>query len=296
MARHWRFQNWVTTTSHKPLEKLAQLGYNDQMVLTHADGLVARTPEDAEQARAAGYVQCATTKSQNGGMMSRGLPCQFYISPEAQSAVIDKGGGYYTCPVCAQSHDLLHELPWHGVSYDEGIVNQRADQAANGWQVGGGTRIGLGMDAQAQIGENLVESLHEIPGYGPITWWHQGGATANSPLDGATKDWGVEVKTLGYDAIHHRFVPGRPREKEDKNQHAADMGKLGVLGVLVLLDYRRSVADIYVQEFPSEKGVGAFRSHNGQHLVKEVPFKNPLMDPHDPQPHSEGLNNSGMPF
>lgn len=263
------------------------------MLLTQADGIVARSPQEAEQAAAAGYVQCATHADNLRGRK----PCQFYISPEAQSAITDKGGGYYTCPRCVQSHDLLHELPWHGVDPEEAEQNQRDDMRQRGWHAGGGTRIGLGMDVQAQIGENLVAQMGEIPGYGPIVWWHHGGSTAASPLDGATKDWGIEVKTLGYDALHHRFVPGRVTEKNEKNAHAEDMGKLGVLGVLVLLDYRRSVADVYIQEFPLERGVGTFRSHTGQHLVKEVPFRNPLMDPHDPTPHTQfGSVNPATPF
>jgi hypothetical protein len=265
------------------------------MILTRDDGIVARTPQDAEQAEAVGYVKCDTFKD---SLKSRqgSPPCNFFISPEAQSAV-EQAGGYYTCPICQQSHDLLHHLPWHGVPEDE--FDQRAFTA------GGGTRIGLGLDVQSQIGENLVEQLGEIPGYGPITWWHAGGSTAASPLDGATEEWGIEVKTLGYDAMHHRFIPGRVKEKNDKNKHALDMGKKGVLGVLVLLDYRRSVADIFVREYPVvagnsqglyDKGIGAFRSHQGQHLVKEVPFKNPLMDPHDPSPTVKGVEDQEMPF
>jgi len=264
-------------------------------ILTHDDGLVARTPLDAEQAEAAGYVKCPTYKSQQGG--NRGQPCQFYISPEAQSS-LQQNGGYFTCPSCQQSNDLLHELPWHGVTDEEEIYrNEQRDQSRNNWHAGGGTRIGLTMDEQAQIGEDLVENLGEIPGYGPITWWHQGGSTAPSPLDGATAEWGIEVKTLGYDATHHRFVPGRPKEKIDKNDQASQLGKKGILGVLVLLDYRRSVADIFVKEYPlAEGGVKAFRSSQKgvERLVAEVPFRNPLMDPHSPSPSVN--TGQDMPF
>lgn len=267
------------------------------MILKPEDGMIARSPEDAQQAEAAGYVQCATPFDSR-----RGEPCSFYISPETQSD-LQHGGGYYTCPRCLHSHDFLHEMPWHGVLEDEMTNAQRNEFAA-----GGGTRIGLNMDVQGQIGEDLVYNLGEIPGYGPITWWHDGGSTAASPLDGATADWGLEIKTLGYDATHHRFVPGRAREKAHKNEMAIQMGKKGILGVLVLLDYRRSVADIYVQEYPFSfddqgtlaKGVGAFRTNTGQHLVKEIPFKNPLMDPHDPSPKTSyaPVNDQGeeMPF
>lgn len=257
-------------------------------ILTHDDGLVARSPLEAEQAEAAGYVKCATQKAGKSGVGVRaGQPCQFHISPEAQSSLQDNGG-YYTCPACQHSHDFLHELPWHGVADEDEIrENQAQDQQANQWKAGGGTRIGLRMDEQAQIGEDLVENMKEIPGYGPITWWHQGGASANAPLDGATAQWGVEVKTLGYDATHHRFVPGRVKEKTEKNEEAERLGKKGVLGVLVMLDYRRSVADIFVKEYPLEEGgVKAFRSSQAgtEHLVKEIPFRNPLLDPHNPSP------------
>lgn len=261
-------------------------------ILTKEDGLIARTPQDAEQAVAAGYSKCPTSKN---SLLKGGPPCAFHISPETQSS-LQNSGGYFTCPSCQQSHDFLHELPWHGVR-DEAEIrdNQERDQHANEWHAGGGTRIGLTMAAQAQIGEDLVANMGEIPGYGKITWWHDGGATMPSPLDGATAEWGIEVKTLGYDAKHHRFVPGRPKEKEDKNAAAAQLGAKGVLGVLVLLDYRRSVADIYVKAYPLEQGVGAFRSSGGaEHLVKEVPFRNPLLDPHDPSPQVQHDNE--MPF
>lgn len=261
-------------------------------ILTKDDGLLAKTPQDAEQAEAAGYMKCPTAKNSMRG----GQPCQFYISPEAQSSL--QNTGYYTCPSCQHSHDLLHELPWHGVT-DEDEINQnmQRDQAQNNWHSGGGTRIGIPMQAQAQIGEDLVENMGSLPGYGAITWWHQGGATTNSPLDGATQDWGIEVKTLGYDATHHRFVPGRVKEKTDKNEQAEQMGKKGILAVLVLLDYRRSVADIYVKEQPFDQGgVKAFRSgqKGSEHLIKEVPFRNPLLDPHDPSPAVE--HDEEMPF
>jgi hypothetical protein len=254
-------------------------------LLSKQDGIVAASPEDAANAEAAGYTKCYTMKSFMGGLY-RGRPCPFWLSPETVSAVTQKSGGYYSCPSCGQSHDLLHELAWHGIAEEEAVENQRQDAAQLGFQVGGGTRIGLSMQEQAEIGENLIESLGELPGYGPITWWHQGGATAQSPLDGATKDWGIEVKAIGYDAKHHRFVPGRVKEKDEKNAQAQEMGKLGVLGVLVLLDYRRSVADIYVREYPIDRGVGAFRSNSANHLVAEVPFKNPLHDPHSVSPHT----------
>lgn len=248
------------------------------------DGYVQQLPQEAAQLEAAGYIRCYNNQYTANGRLRQPTVCPFWISPEGQEFVKDKMGGYYTCPMCHQSYDLLHELPWHGADYDEASRNQHADQQEHSWNSGGGTRIGLPMKEQAQIGEDLVTQMGEIPGYGPITWWHPGGALSKSPLDGSTQEWGIEVKTIGYDAIHHRFIPGRPQEKGEKDGMAREMGKKGVLGILVLLDYRRSVADIFVREYPLERGVGAFRSGTGNHLVREVTFKNPLIDPHDPSP------------
>lgn len=220
--------------------------------------------------------------------------CDFWIDPQALARV-SNSSGYFTCPKCHHSYDLLEELPWHGPEHD---YNEP-------FAAGGGTRIGIPMQDQAQIGENLIEHMGELPGYGPITWWHPGGALSNSPLDGAVKDWGIEVKTIGYDALHHRFIPGREKEKADKNQQAAEMGLKGVLGVLVLLDYRRDVADIYVKEMPLEpwtngrgmviQGVAAFRKNSAQRLVAEVPFQNPYKDPNNPAPATY-TESEPMPF
>jgi hypothetical protein len=263
-------------------------------ILTADDGLVAKTPEEQQTLQAAGYQQCYGTRSNLGNR-----PCDFHVSPEAQAHITDKGG-YFTCPRCLMSHDLLHDLPWHGATREESEQAIEQDQENSGWKAGGGTRIGIGMREQAQLGEDLVTNLKELPGYGPITWVHPGGAISPSPLDMATKEWGIEVKTLGYDATHHRFVPGRPKEKEDKNAMAAAKGYRGVLGILVLLNYRTSKADIYAQEFPIEQGVSAFRSGSpgSQHLVAEVPFNNPFMDPAHPAPHGPNtqVQNEPIPF
>jgi hypothetical protein len=285
-------------------------------LLTSADGVDQRKFPDVSQLEAAGYHRCYTNNwkkipGPNGTKVN--VPCPFWLSPETIEMVKDKMGGYYTCPVCVRSYDLMHDMEWHGVPEQYAADPQ--------FSAGGGTRIGILMTEQAQIGEDLVEHIGNLGDYGPITWWHQGGAATNSPLDGATQDWGIEVKTIGDDAMHHRFVPGRAKEKTDKNAMAEQMGKQGVLGVLVMLDYRRSVADIYVKEMPFAghqmpgpgaaaqltNGIAAFRSNapGVLHLVKEVPFSNPLVDPHSPTPHvqtgdspfsEQNQAGEGMPF
>jgi hypothetical protein len=251
-------------------------------ILTPDDGRVAQTPEEAQVLQAKGYQQCYGTHAKRPG-----VPCDYHIAPEAQEYVKDKGG-YYTCPRCYQSHDLMHDLPWHG-SQSEDIQD---------FSAGGGTRIGLSLKDQSQIGEDLVQELGEreggLPNYGPITWVHPGGSISQSPLDMATNEWGIEIKTLGYDAIHHRFIPGRPKEKLAKNRMAIARGLKGILGILVVLNYRNSLADIYVREYPVDitagTGIGAFRSMNGMHLLSEIPFKNPYSDPNHPAPTTANPN------
>ncbi len=247
------------------------------MILRPADGTLGTSGQE-QQLQAAGYHKCY-------GRMPKGQPCPYWLSPQTVASV-EQAGGYYTCPTCRMSFDLLEHLPWHGVTEE----NHDREQ----FEAGGTTRIGLGLTDQGQIGEDLIRDMGQLPGYGPITWWHEGTAGTPSPLDGATAEWGIEVKTLGYDARHHRFIPGRTSEKQAKNAMAAQRGYKGVLGVLVLLDYRRSVADIYVKEMPlaawsngagrTLAGVSSFRSSSGQHLIAEIPFKNPFMSPEDPAP------------
>lgn len=161
---------------------------------------------------------------------------------------------------------------------------------------GGWTRSGLSPTMQGQLAEKIVQDQGEIPGYGPITWWAE---TYNSPLDGGTKDWGIEVKSANVDA-HQQFVVGVD-EKTSKNAAAEQMGYKGILGLLVVLDYRRSVADVYAREFTLEpwkgkngrwsQGLGRFHARNGYHLLEEVPFENPFMSPRHPAPV-----NPDMPF
>jgi hypothetical protein len=259
------------------------------MLLEPGSGVKAQTPEEAEALVNGGYKKCYNPQ------------CNFHLSPETQQTVVANGGGYYTCPnaKCKQSHDLMEDLPWHGASDEQAQYNEDKFQQERyepteetykpGFSPGGTTRIGLSLQEQAQIGEDVIEHLGSLPGYGPIVWWHQGGATEASPLDGATKEWGLEVKTIGYDATHHRFIPGRTYEKEAKNKQAEEMGLKGILGILVLLNYRTSEADVYVKEMPLTpwqnskgrelRGVASFRSQGSTHLLERVKFNNPFMNP-----------------
>jgi hypothetical protein len=255
------------------------------------EGQIAQSPEQASQLEHQGYVKCHNQL------------CDWWITPEAAQAV-SEAGQTYKCPRCSMSYDL------------NTIVGQFPREETSPFAPGGTTIAGISLQEQAQIGEDLVEHLGTIPGYGPITWWHQGGATSPSPLDGACQaidgqgTWGIEVKTLNYDAKNLRFVPGGPKYKAMKNAHAEREGWLGVLGILVLLNYRTGKADMYARAFPLGtsqawtdaqgrghnlpiQGVGAFRHHNATQFVTEIPFKNPLVDPRHPAPNVYGSDLGG---
>lgn len=261
------------------------------MLIDQSFGQRPQTPEEAEVLTNQGFFKCYSGN------------CNFHISPESKQTILNQGAGYYTCPSCKRSYNIMEEVPWHGASDKESEYNKRKleqeryepyddeemwqQRQQTGFVPGGTTRIGLSLQEQAQIGEDVIEHLGSLPGYGPIVWWHQGGATAPSPLDGATKEWGIEVKTIGYDATHHRFIPGSRNEKAQKNAQAKEMGLKGILGILVLLNYRTSEADVYVKPMTLEPwqnvqgktftGVSAFRSGAGEHLLERVPFRNPFM-------------------
>ena len=101
------------------------------------------------------------------------------------------------------------------------------------------------------------------------------------------------------DAMHHRFSPGGesgPKTIQDKNEMAQKMGLKGVLGLLVMLDYRRDLADVYLKVMPLEPwrtvsgvpkgGVGQFRKNTAKKIASGIPFISPYKDPNSPNPTS----------
>ncbi len=247
------------------------------------DGQVINDPAVAQMAEQQGWQKCATMSGRRGAAPAG--PCNFWINPSGQTA-IGEHRGYYTCPNCSSSYNMVHSIPSLATSPEEAQHNyeQHLQDPYHTFT----THAGIAPGDMGQIAEDVVQGLHAIPGYGPIVWWHPGGALANSALDGATADWGLEVKGISKDAKNHGFFPSGDKVNVAKKlPSAVAMGKRGVLGILVILNFRANVADVFAKEFPAEGGrVGEFRTNrpNVQHLVAEVPFKNPFMDPNDPSP------------
>lgn len=192
-----------------------------------------------------------------------------------------------------------------------GISPDQASDLTNGMYAmsqvpGGSTRSGLSLREQGDIGENLIQKLGEIPGYGKITWWHDQGGQNYGPLDGATGEWGIEVRSYNVDNSALQFNIS-PDEKIRKNQAAAEAGYKGILAVVVALDFRRSLADIYVRPFTLEpwgtyrgqprSGIGFYRPSDKYRLMEEVPFENPWMIPGNDAPYvQQEQEMEPMPF
>jgi len=210
------------------------------------------------------------------------------------------GCGFMHSPGLAQSQDC----PNCGISPDQASDLSQGIYAMQ-QTPGGSTRAGLSMREQGALGENLLQKLGEIPGYGKITMWHDQSGSDNSPLDGAVGEWGIEVRTYNADNQALQFNI-HPDEKIRKNQAAAEAGYKGILAIIVALDFRRSLADIYVRPFTLEpwgmwhgkqmSGVSFYRPSDQYKLISEVPFDNPWMLPDHPVPQAPAQEPEAMPF
>ncbi len=221
-------------------------------------------------------------------------PSQGYESYDLAERKQLRGVGFTPCinPACAYMHapGLYEQNCPKCETGPEHLYDVIGDSLFE--SPGGSTRVGLSMKAQGDLGEELVKSLGELPGYGPITWWSE---EYTSPLDGACGEWGIEVKSANVDNAAVQFNIGAD-EKITKNAAAAQAGYKGILAILVVFDYRRSVADIYGREFtlapwgrhPTTRqelsGLGFYRANKKYRLLEEIPFQNPFMTPTNPQP------------
>jgi hypothetical protein len=233
---------------------------------------------------------------QQTGFMKCPTPtCDFHLSPEQQTA-IEQSNGYFTCPKCHQTYNLRPDAPEPTVNMGGGY-DHRMEQG----QTGGGTKVGIPLKDVGQIGENIIAEMGSVPGYGPLTHMHSGGASGNSTFDAYVDGWGVEIKAIDMRSLNHRWIPGgneqgpnamsRAEKVQKMNTVAEEQGLKGCLGLLVLLDFRRDKAEVYAREMPFDgSGVINWRKHNGTKLVEEVPFQSPFKDPNSPVPDDGKYN------
>jgi hypothetical protein len=247
-------------------------------------GQAASTPAEAHDLAHAGFYPC------------RSQACNYFFHP--YTSLIDDDGNT-DCPGCKRQYNMNAVNPFsqyeQGDIRDEDPRTRHIIETPNGqltYNVGGGTIAGLSLTEQGKLAEDIVEQMGELPGYGPITGVR---STYHSAADLACGPWAVEVKSANFDGKHLRFWPGSPTEKASRNERAEKDGYQGLLGVLVVLNFRDSEADVYVREMPfsgvmvngrMKHGLYAYRSHTGQQLAARIPFSNPLLNPHQsaPQP------------
>lgn len=234
---------------------------------------------------------------QNGHQQCRNQLCNHMLSPTTLQDVHDEGGldGVHQCSHCGLEQ-TPHKVPG---------------------KPGGGTNAGISMEEQSQIGEDLVKGRGEIPGYGRIAWWQSGPAAgSNSALDGATPEWGIEVKSYNWTNVRKRGII-KPSDKVSKARAINDptlfaaaqsdpklnavLDQLefkGLLGVLVLLDFETGLADIFGHAMPKDPKTGILTPENVPHITKPsirphlytelkfviaegLPFKHSLPDPRE---------------
>jgi hypothetical protein len=287
----------IPTPSANPPTNPADLwGFGQQAdPTTYQHGV---TPADFVKRNDQGYRQSPVgmpqTLQQTGFMKCPTPSCDFYLSPEQQTA-IEQSNGYFTCPKCHQTYNLRHDVPEPTVN-----MGSNYEERAPG-QTGGLTKVGITPKDFGQIGENIIAQMGSIPGYGPITHMHSGGASANSTFDAYVDGWGVEIKAIDMRSLNHRWIPGgndpgvnamsRAEKVQKMNATAEEEGLKGCLGILVLLDFRRDKAEIFAREMPIDgTGVVNWRKHNGTRLVGEVPFTSPFKDPNSPIPDNGEYN------
>jgi hypothetical protein len=246
----------------------------NSMADTHPDGTLPTGPLHAEHLEQQGYQPC------------RNQLCDHMIAPQVLQNAWDTHGkdAEHDCTHCGLTQQL-HRKPG---------------------TPGGGTNSGLSMEEQSQIGEDLVQSLGTLPGYGQIIWWQSGPAAgSNSPLDGLTPEWGIEVKTYNWTNVRKRgiiapkdkgakaravndpnlFAKEREDPELDAVLHHIQGGRLrGLLGILVLLDFETGLADIFAHQMEEPQG-GQLQPSHIKHITRQVvlaegvPFTHSLPDP-----------------
>lgn len=237
---------------------------------------VPASPEEAQALEAQGWMKCQNPR------------CTSYLDPqEIEQAWQDNA---YTCPHCNETWYPRSVAPFEQSLKDQ----ERLPGRGRDYE----TMVGLTKTKMGQIGEQVVRDMDVLGKYGKIVWW----TPYHSSLDGGTdKGWGLEVKAANALSEDPRFFPGTKAEIEGKIRHALELRYSNILGILPLLNFQESVADIYVMEMGLEefeykdarghtrRGVGlvSFRPQSGARLFAEVPFNNPFLAPGQQQQISD---------
>jgi hypothetical protein len=192
--------------------------------------------------------------------------CDYVFTPQDEQEM-QQNRGWFTCPKCHHTYNLF---------------DLEAMQGTN--------KVNLSPTAMGQIGEQVVESMGQIPLLGTITW------TSNEytyPIDLIAGEYGVEVKT-NHSEAQPRFKmgggaygkgTGRSQPMVEKANWCFTQGLTPAL-VGVRLNFYTDKADIFVR--PGSFTDTWIGSGQLQHVATEdFSNLNPYKNPHDVPPPSE---------
>jgi hypothetical protein len=251
---------------------------------THSDGQLASNEQERIALEHQGFVKC------------RNIYCNFMIGPhvldELDSEAMGSPDASYRCPHC-------------------GLTQQPLKLKRPEIDPGGMSSSGLTNTDMGQIGEDLVEQLGYLGPFGHIQWWHKGGSSQPSALDGATERWGVECKTVNKAAARTRAMI-RPSDKPSKAEAvnnfpsmaaqassdpvlqkfvATNPDILGLLAVVIVLDFETNTADIFGWPFPKDPATKLLDPNSLKHinytwkgivtLGRGIPFQTTLPNPQE---------------
>ena len=186
--------------------------------------------------------------------------------------------------------------------FDDSMLDMSGDVSCpncgtqnNVWSIyekpGGTTRAGLTPTAMGQIGEQIVEEMHELPGVGTISWIHD---TYTSPIDAIIESqkgkFGCEIKT-NHAQSQEQFKLGDRAERSSKIKYCLENGLKPAL-VGVRLNFYTDLAYVFFREGMSDTWMGNDKmmhvaTINFAHLN---PFKSP-----DPAARNLEIQNAHLP-
>ena len=191
------------------------------------------------------------------------------LNPECNEPIPDihAADDVTTCPECETKFSLTDEMR----EYYEFVDGDRKAIS------------GLTRTEQGKIAEKLVRG-RVLGEYGRVSRRRM---DYHSPIDAFTDlNWAVEIKSINARAKNMAFAPN-PEQIASKNTFAIERGYRGILGVLVVMNFRHRKADFYVRAF--ERGEFKYFSVN---IAKEEPlrkgvkfdFKNPYTQTRTDEP------------
>ncbi len=145
---------------------------------------------------------------------------------------------------------------------------------------------------QDDLGKEIIAQLGSLPGYGAIVWWDK---SDKYPLVGTTTQWAIDVRAIDRnDPLHqydYRAQKHYPHVTKRKREFVEHFSLKGILGILVVLDYRTDMAAIHVKEMPiaalENAAYGWTAKYEMPKLLENVPFRNPYKDHRSLAPHVE---------